>query len=79
VKELKIVFRKKIKFKTISTKFVMNEKKVLRVGILGFGTVGQGTWKHLVENEKAWERILGVQLIPTRASVRSLSKKELSQ
>ena len=48
MKELKIVFRKKIKFKTISTKFVMNEKKVLRVGILGFGTVGQGTWKHLV-------------------------------
>ena len=53
----------------------MNEKKVLRVGILGYGTVGQGTWKHLQENEKAWEKILGVQLIPTRASVRSLSKK----
>ena len=53
----------------------MNDKKVLRVGILGYGTVGQGTWKHLQENEKAWEKILGVQLIPTRASVRSLSKK----
>ena len=37
--------------------------------------MGQGTWKHLVENEKSWEKILGVQLIPTRASVRSLSKK----
>lgn len=53
----------------------MNEKKVLRVGILGYGTVGQGTWKHLLENEKAWEEILGVKLIPTRASVRTLSKK----
>ena len=52
----------------------MNEIKELRVGILGFGTVGQGTWKHLLENEKAWEKILGVSLVPTRASVRSLAK-----
>ena len=52
----------------------MNELKELRVGILGFGTVGQGTWKHLIENEKAWEKILGVSLVPTRASVRSLAK-----
>jgi homoserine dehydrogenase len=52
----------------------MNEIKELRVGILGFGTVGQGTWKHLLENEKAWEKILGVSLVPTRASVRSLTK-----
>lgn len=49
--------------------------KELKIGILGFGTVGQGTWKHLIENEKAWEKILGVRLIPTRASVRSLDKK----
>ena len=53
----------------------MNEIKELRVGILGFGTVGQGTWKHLLENEKAWEKILGVRLVPTRASVRSLNKE----
>ncbi len=53
----------------------MNDLKVLRVGILGFGTVGQGTWKHLCDNDKAWEKILGVRLIPSRASVRSLEKK----
>jgi len=53
----------------------MSELKTLRVGILGFGTVGQGTWKHLSENESAWERILGIRLVPTRASVRSLKKE----
>ena len=53
----------------------MNDIKELRVGILGFGTVGQGTWKHLLENEKAWEKILGVRLVPSRASVRSLNKE----
>ena len=31
----------------------MNDVKTLRIGILGFGTVGQGTWKHLIENEKS--------------------------
>ena len=53
----------------------MNEINELRVGILGFGTVGQGTWKHLLENDKAWEKILGVRLVPVRASVRSLNKE----
>lgn len=53
----------------------MNDIKELRVGILGFGTVGQGTWKHLLENEKAWEKILGVRLVPSRASIRSLNKE----
>ena len=53
----------------------MSELKTLRVGILGFGTVGQGTWKHLSENESAWEKILGIRLVPTRASVRSLKKE----
>jgi len=53
----------------------MNDSsKIIRVGILGFGTVGQGTWKHLVENATFWPKILGVDLIPTRASVRSLEK-----
>ena len=54
----------------------MNDVKTLRIGILGFGTVGQGTWKHLIENEKAWELILGVKLLPCRASVKSLQKRE---
>ena len=27
-----------------------NKTKTVNIGILGFGTVGQGTWKHLEEN-----------------------------
>ena len=46
----------------------MNDIPTIKVGILGFGTVGQGTWKHLRENEKFWEKILGVRLIASRAS-----------
>lgn len=49
----------------------------IRIGILGFGTVGQGTWKHLHENAQFWPKILGVELIPARASVRSLEKERV--
>ena len=47
----------------------------IRIGILGLGTVGQGTWKHLLENASFWPKILGAELLPVRASVRSLSKE----
>lgn len=53
----------------------MSELQTIKVGILGFGTVGQGTWKHLVENAESLKKILGVEVIPTRASVRDLSKE----
>ena len=53
----------------------MSELQTIRVGILGFGTVGQGTWKHLVENAQSLKKILGVEVIPTRASVRDLLKE----
>ena len=53
----------------------MSELQTIRVGILGFGTVGQGTWKHLVENAESLKKILGVEVIPARASVRDLTKK----
>ncbi len=55
----------------------MSELQTIRVGILGFGTVGQGTWKHLVENAESLKKILGVEVIPTRASVRDLTKNRL--
>ena len=51
-----------------------NNIQTINIGILGFGTVGQGTWKHLEENDKFWAKILGVELIPQRASVRSIEK-----
>ena len=52
-----------------------NNIQTINIGILGFGTVGQGTWKHLEENGQFWQKILGVQVIPRRASVRSLDKQ----
>ena len=52
----------------------MSDKKVIRIGILGFGTVGQGTWKQLTENASSLESILGVCLEPVRAAVRDISK-----
>ena len=52
-----------------------NNIQTINIGILGFGTVGQGTWKHLEENSQFWQKILGVQVIPLRASVRSLDKE----
>ena len=51
-----------------------SESQTIRVGILGFGTVGQGTWKHLVENAESLKKILGVEVLPVRASVRDLTK-----
>ena len=53
----------------------MSALGTVRIGILGFGTVGQGTWKHLCENSDSLERILGVRLEPVRASVRDLAKE----
>ena len=52
-----------------------NKPKSINIGILGFGTVGQGTWKHLEDNFDFWRKILGVEIKPTRASVRTLEKK----
>ena len=52
-----------------------NKSQTVNIGILGFGTVGQGTWKHLEENGKFWKKILGVEVIPKRASVRSMTKE----
>ncbi|MEC8243751.1 MAG: homoserine dehydrogenase, partial [Verrucomicrobiota bacterium] len=52
-----------------------NNIQTINIGILGFGTVGQGAWKHLEENGEFWQKILGVQVIPRRASVRSLDKQ----
>ena len=53
-----------------------SQSHTIRVGILGFGTVGQGTWKHLVENAQSLKKILGVEVLPTRASVGICPKTE---
>jgi homoserine dehydrogenase len=47
----------------------------LNIGLCGFGTVGQGVWKHLSSHRAELESRLGVTLNLTRASVRDLKKK----
>lgn len=53
----------------------MNQKRTLRIGILGFGTVGQGVWKHIEANRTALEYRLGAHLELAKASVRDLKKR----
>jgi homoserine dehydrogenase len=49
--------------------------RTIRIGLLGFGTVGQGVWKHLHNNRAALERRLGVGLDIVRVGVRDLKKE----
>ncbi len=53
----------------------MPAQRTIRIGLLGFGTVGQGVWKHLHSNRAALERRLGVGLEISRIGVRDLKKK----
>jgi homoserine dehydrogenase len=46
----------------------------IKIGLCGFGTVGQGVWKHLSANRASLEQRLGVTLELHRASVRDLKK-----
>ena len=53
----------------------MSESLALNIGLCGFGTVGQGVWKHLTSHRAELEARLGVTLNLVRASVRDLKKK----
>ena len=46
----------------------------INIGLCGFGTVGQGVWKHLSANRAELESRLGVKLNLARAAVRDLKK-----
>ena len=46
----------------------------INIGLCGFGTVGQGVWKHLSANRAELESRLGVKLNLARAAVRDLGK-----
>ena len=73
---LKTVLNVKPRINLIVSKMnAENKSQIVNIGILGFGTVGQGTWKHLEENGKFWKKILGVEVNPKRASVRSMTKE----
>ncbi len=53
----------------------MSEPLILNIGLCGFGTVGQGVWKHLTTHRAELEARLGVTLRLARASVRDPKKK----
>ena len=53
----------------------MSPVTVIRIGVCGLGTVGQGVWKHLTRVRPELESRLGVKLELTRASVRDLRKR----
>jgi len=40
----------------------MSDKRTIRIGLLGFGVVGQGVWKNIEKNRAALEYRLGAQL-----------------
>lgn len=52
----------------------VKSKRTIRIGLLGFGTVGQGVWKHLQADKTALEYRLGAKLELVRAAARDLSK-----
>jgi homoserine dehydrogenase len=52
----------------------MSESLTLNIGLCGFGTVGQGVWKHLSANRAELESRLGVKLNLARAAVRDPRK-----
>jgi homoserine dehydrogenase len=52
----------------------MNSLPTYTIGICGFGTVGQGVWKHLTSARATLEARLGAKLVLAHASVRDLKK-----
>jgi homoserine dehydrogenase len=52
----------------------MSVPTTINIGLCGFGTVGQGVWKHLSANRAALESRLGVKLNLARVAARDLTK-----
>src|SRR5471032_1811105 len=52
----------------------MSAPTTINIGLCGFGTVGQGVWKHLSANRAELEARLGVKLNLARAAVRNPRK-----
>ncbi len=53
----------------------MSEKRTIRIGLLGFGVVGQGVWKNIEKNRQALEFRLGAQLDITEVVVKNLQRE----
>ena len=52
----------------------MSHKRTVRIGLLGFGVVGQGVWKNIEKNRAALEYRLGAELEITDIVVKNLSR-----
>ena len=52
----------------------MSDSTTINIGLCGFGTVGQGVWKHISANRAELESRLGVKLNLARVAVRDLKK-----
>lgn len=52
----------------------MSAPRTIGIGILGFGTVGQGVWKHLQDKRLDLESRLGVKLDLRKVAMRNLKK-----
>ncbi|ATC65636.1 homoserine dehydrogenase [Nibricoccus aquaticus] len=52
----------------------MSTPKTIKIGLCGFGTVGQGVWQHLERARTDLEARLGVKLELARAAVRDLKR-----
>lgn len=53
----------------------MSSLPTYTIGICGFGTVGQGVWKHIERSRATLEARVGAKLVLARAAVRDLKKK----
>jgi homoserine dehydrogenase len=53
----------------------MSNKRTIRIGLLGFGVVGQGVWKNIENNRPALEYRLGARLEITQVVVKDASKE----
>ena len=51
------------------------EQKVYRIGFIGMGTVGQGVWKHLQNDQERMQSRFGATYELAKACVRDISKK----
>ena len=60
---------------TLTFTLYMSQKRIIRIGLLGFGVVGQGVWKNIENNRQALEFRLGAQLDITEVVVKNLTTK----
>ena len=57
----------------------MSKKRTVRIGLLGFGVVGQGVWKNIEGNRNALEYRLGANLEISEVVVKNLTRsREIS-